>query len=171
MTFSILGLVLFSLSVSWSNAFTAPATRFRQMPASIAFQDPSNPTYLAHQPLASQQSQQNQEPERKMLIPSWISSTIVATSMMVGVSFMNLPWLPTPPASAETSKVVGKLQGSGLVFKDTLLIERFEGKDFICCYCSYCCCCCCSDHVVDIIQWLPHNVLINALLVVGFWLS
>lgn len=46
--------------------------------------------------------------------------------MMVGMSFMNLPLLPTPPALAETSKVVGKLQGSGLVFKDTLLIERFE---------------------------------------------
>jgi hypothetical protein len=31
------------------------------------------------------------------------------------------------PAVAEGSTVVGKLQGSGLVFKDTLQIQRFEG--------------------------------------------
>ncbi|KAG7362090.1 CreA domain containing protein [Nitzschia inconspicua] len=31
-----------------------------------------------------------------------------------------------PPANAAESKVVGSLKGSGLVFKDTLQIERFE---------------------------------------------
>lgn len=35
------------------------------------------------------------------------------------------------PAYAEGSTVVGKLQGSGLVFKDTLLIQRFEGAYFV----------------------------------------
>ncbi|KAL3927264.1 MAG: hypothetical protein SGARI_005371, partial [Bacillariaceae sp.] len=34
--------------------------------------------------------------------------------------------LTPPSAHAESSKVVGALKGSGLVFKDTLQIERFE---------------------------------------------
>lgn len=90
----------------------------------MAFQDHDH----GHLPtrLALQNGEQEPHQGRKTFIPSWISSTIVATSMMVGVSFMNLPLLPTPVAAAETSQVVGKLQGSGLVFKDTLLIERFE---------------------------------------------
>ncbi len=70
--------------------------------------------------------QQGEQDMRKSL-PSWISSIVVATSLMVGASFSNLPFLEVPPAFAEGSKVVGKLQGSGLVFKDTLQIERFEG--------------------------------------------
>ena len=144
MTSFILALILLSLSSSWTNTFTVPATNLGRVPAAMAFHDSLT------KPLALQKGEQNQEPVRKTSIPSWISSTIVATSMMVGVSFMNMPFWPTPPALAETSKVVGKLQGSGLVFKDTLLIERFEGRKSMCCCCS--CSCCCNDHVYDFHQ-------------------
>lgn len=70
--------------------------------------------------------------KNRQLIPQWMSKVVVASSLMIGVSFSNLPLLDIPPALAEGSKVVGKLQGSGLVFKDTLQIERFEGKIIVC---------------------------------------
>lgn len=38
----------------------------------------------------------------------------------------SLAFASVQPAMAESSKLIGELQGSGLVFKDTLEIERFE---------------------------------------------
>jgi catabolite regulation protein CreA len=45
----------------------------------------------------------------------------VTASLVLGATFCEVP-----PAHAESSKVVGELKGSGLVFKDTLQIERFD---------------------------------------------
>ncbi|KAL3938846.1 MAG: hypothetical protein SGBAC_006323 [Bacillariaceae sp.] len=45
-----------------------------------------------------------------------MASGVLAASLLLGAS----------PALAESSKVVGELKGSGLVFKDTLQIERFD---------------------------------------------
>ncbi|CAJ1949011.1 unnamed protein product [Cylindrotheca closterium] len=47
-----------------------------------------------------------------------MASGLLAASLIFGAS--------SSPAFAESSKVVGELKGSGLVFKDTLQIERFE---------------------------------------------
>ena len=46
-----------------------------------------------------------------------VASGLLAASLLFGAS---------APALAADSKVVGELKGSGLVFKDTLTIERFE---------------------------------------------
>jgi hypothetical protein len=76
------------------------------------------------------------------LLQSRIGSTLVATALLLGSTFTNI--LPAshplgiPPAFAEGgSKVVGALKGSGLVFKDTLQIERFEGAYSYYIYCCY----------------------------------
>lgn len=55
------------------------------------------------------------------------ASVSIGTAMLAS-SLMLAPILTdsTAPAHAEGSKVVGSLKGSGLVFKDTLNIERFE---------------------------------------------
>jgi hypothetical protein len=77
-----------------------------------------------------QQQQQQQQPSRPSSLQSRIGTTLLATTLLLGSTFTNLaPLLPTPAAFALEggSKVVGTLKGSGLVFKDTLQIERFEG--------------------------------------------
>jgi len=57
---------------------------------------------------------------------STISDTILGTLLMFSMS--SSPLLIQPQAAyAEGSTIVGKLQGSGLVFKDILQIQRFEG--------------------------------------------
>jgi len=79
-------------------------------------------------------TRQHQDKEtKKKSLQSRIGSTVVATALMLGSAFTpNNNLLPAsfhlgvPPAHAEGSKVVGALKGSGLVFKDTLQIERFE---------------------------------------------
>jgi catabolite regulation protein CreA len=50
-------------------------------------------------------------------------ATKVIGSAMLAAS---LAFASVQPAMAESSKLIGELQGSGLVFKDTLEIERFE---------------------------------------------
>ena len=50
-----------------------------------------------------------------------IGSAALATTLSFGTII-----LPPQPVSAAESTVVGELRGSGLVFKDTLQIERFE---------------------------------------------
>lgn len=52
-----------------------------------------------------------------------LGSFAVAASLAMGTTVTALPPLPV---HAESAKVVGEIRGSGLVFKDTLQIERFE---------------------------------------------
>lgn len=47
---------------------------------------------------------------------------MAAGGLLVGSLLLTNP----PPAVAESSRLVGQLQGSGLVFKDTLAIESFD---------------------------------------------
>lgn len=59
-----------------------------------------------------------------------IKSAFLAASFLVGSAMApldNNALLGVPPADAAGSTVVGTLKGSGLVFKDTLNIERFQG--------------------------------------------
>jgi len=58
---------------------------------------------------------------------SWIpNGEVVGKVMASGLLAASLVCAGASPALAESSKVVGELKGSGLVFKDTLQIERFE---------------------------------------------
>eukprot|EP00980_Cylindrotheca_fusiformis_P004225 scaffold918_cov126-Cylindrotheca_fusiformis.AAC.4 len=50
------------------------------------------------------------------------AAKIAGTAMLAG----SLIFGAVQPAMAESSKLIGELQGSGLFFKDTLEIERFE---------------------------------------------
>ena len=68
----------------------------------------------------------------KITFPKWAAKAVLGTTLFLGSTFASvLPpsslGLGVSPAYAEGSKVVGALKGSGLVFKDTLQIERFEG--------------------------------------------
>jgi hypothetical protein len=60
-------------------------------------------------------------PKARFAASQWMLGSMLLFS---SVGIIALP----QPAVAEGSTVVGKLQGSGLVFKDTLQIQRFEGK-------------------------------------------
>lgn len=55
-------------------------------------------------------------------------SALLSASLFLGSAFTGMAALTASPqpALAIDSKVVGQLKGSGLVFKDTLTIERFE---------------------------------------------
>jgi catabolite regulation protein CreA len=56
------------------------------------------------------------------------AALIVGTTLSPNINIQsdNTPFFAPSPANAESSKVVGSFKGSGLVFKDTLKIERFE---------------------------------------------
>ena len=57
------------------------------------------------------------------------AALILGTTFSPHIHFQNdnnTPFLAPPTVHADSSKVVGALKGSGLVFKDTLKIERFE---------------------------------------------
>lgn len=55
-------------------------------------------------------------------------SAILSAALYLGSAFTGMAALTASPepAFANESKVIGQLKGSGLVFKDTLSIERFE---------------------------------------------
>jgi catabolite regulation protein CreA len=55
-------------------------------------------------------------------------SAVLSAALYLGSAFTGMAALTASPepAFANDSKVVGQLKGSGLVFKDTLSIERFE---------------------------------------------
>jgi catabolite regulation protein CreA len=55
-------------------------------------------------------------------------SAVLSAVLYIGSAFTGMAALTASPepAFANDSKVVGQLKGSGLVFKDTLSIERFE---------------------------------------------
>mmetsp|Transcript_11506 Transcript_11506/g.27465 ORF Transcript_11506/g.27465 Transcript_11506/m.27465 type:complete len:270 (+) Transcript_11506:144-953(+) len=55
-------------------------------------------------------------------------SALLSAALYLGSAFTGMAALTASPepASAAESKVVGQLKGSGLIFKDTLSIERFE---------------------------------------------
>jgi catabolite regulation protein CreA len=70
---------------------------------------------------------------KTMSLPSvMVSATLLLGTMFAPSTIVDnknhyhqfLSWIP--PANAAESKVVGSLKGSGLVFKDTLQIERFD---------------------------------------------
>ena len=63
-------------------------------------------------------------------VPKWLGNAILGASILVGATFTNVvpASVGVQPAFAEGSKVIGALKGSGIVFKDTLQIERFEGR-------------------------------------------
>jgi len=92
------------------------------------------------QPQQQQQQQQKNMNQRMSLSKSkkkeimntkLLSTAFLSASVMIGSALTGMAILTTAPPSAvaagpEGSKVVGELKGSGLVFKDTLQIERFE---------------------------------------------
>ena len=62
--------------------------------------------------------------ESNKSLATMLGSMFLTASVVMGTTFSSPLFIP--PAHAETSKIVGELKGSGLVFKDTLQIERFE---------------------------------------------
>jgi hypothetical protein len=54
-----------------------------------------------------------------------LGAALLATSLSLPVFLLATAAAPVP-ARAESARVVGRLQGSGLVFKDTLQIESFD---------------------------------------------
>jgi len=57
----------------------------------------------------------------------WIRSKAAGTALILFVAASTAAFVPSvQPAVADGSRIVGQLQGSGLVFKDTLTIESFD---------------------------------------------
>jgi CreA protein len=65
---------------------------------------------------------QKEEPLIQKSFANVFGSMILTASLVFGTTFATA----IPPAHADGSKVVGELKGSGLLFKDTLKIERFD---------------------------------------------
>ena len=61
----------------------------------------------------------------KNVVSKVMTTAFLSASLLLGSAVMTPPSY-VPPANAVDSKVVGALKGSGIVFKDTLQIERFE---------------------------------------------
>ena len=59
-------------------------------------------------------------------VSTFAKKFIGSTALGTALSFGTIILPPQPVFAAESSTVVGELKGSGLVFKDTLQIERFE---------------------------------------------
>lgn len=67
----------------------------------------------------------NSNPSTLLLLKK--AKTFAASSMLTASLLLNhLHLVGVEPAMAAESRIVGQLQGSGLVFKDTLQIESFE---------------------------------------------
>jgi len=96
--------------------------------------------HIKTQPQQQQQQQQKKKrmslsksQKKEIMNTKLLSTALVSASVMIGSALAGMAIVLTtapPPALAasgpEGSKVVGELKGSGLVFKDTLQIERFE---------------------------------------------
>lgn len=76
-------------------------------------------TAVTNSPLQRSQSATNLAASKN---PLQDFSKVVGSALLAGSLFFSA----VQPAMAESSKVIGELKGSGLVFKDTLEIERFE---------------------------------------------
>jgi len=66
--------------------------------------------------------------KEKIVKTKLFGTALLSASLLLGSAFTGMAALTASPqpAFANDSKVVGQLKGSGLVFKDTLSIERFE---------------------------------------------
>ena len=66
--------------------------------------------------------------KEKIMKTKLFGSALLSATLLLGSAFSGMVALTASPqpAFAIDSKVVGQLKGSGMVFKDTLTIERFE---------------------------------------------
>lgn len=66
--------------------------------------------------------------KQEIIKSKMVASALVSAAIFLGSAFTGMAALTVSPepAFANDSKTVGQLKGSGLVFKDTLNIERFE---------------------------------------------
>jgi catabolite regulation protein CreA len=104
-TTSLLLLLLSALGDYSANAFTI--ARNHGMPSKTS--------------LCAAQPENNRSLDLSKSLATAFGSIVLSAALFLGTTTA----MP-PPALAESSKVVGALKGSGLVFKDTLQIERFE---------------------------------------------
>jgi len=81
-------------------------------------------------PKSSQQKKKTMTKARKEQImkTKLFGSALLSATLLLGSAFSGMVALTASPqpAFANESKVVGQLKGSGMVFKDTLTIERFD---------------------------------------------
>ena len=87
----------------------------------------STPTNV-EQKSKSQKKFMSKSQKEKIVKTKLFASAVLSASLMLGSAFTGMAALTASPqpAFANESKVVGQLKGSGLVFKDTLTIERFD---------------------------------------------
>jgi CreA protein len=85
--------------------------------------NPTSPALFASSS-SNSNNRHNEEENAKGSIAAGLGSLFLAASLAFGTTFAITP--PLPVHAYVESKVVGELKGSGLVFKDTLTIERFD---------------------------------------------
>ena len=111
-----------------ASAFTAnglPASMRTQAAASA----PLKASFNEFEKLPSPQKKTMTRARKEEIIKTKLfGSAILSAALFFGSAFTGMVALTASPepAFAAESKVVGQLKGSGLVFKDTLSIERFE---------------------------------------------
>lgn len=119
--------LLAALSADQSSAFSARGIPTRaSTPATTSLLSAAAKPSTAETP--KQQKTMTRSQKEKIVAAKLFGSAVLSASLFLGSAFTGMAALTAAPqpASANESKVVGQLKGSGLVFKDTLSIERFE---------------------------------------------
>lgn len=118
------------LTADSASAFSTnrmPSTMQRTGPSLSAFKGTSSEVDTI--PSKSQKKRMTKGQKEKIMKTKLFGSALLSASLFLGSSFLGMAALtvsPEPAVAAGGSKVVGQLKGSGLVFKDTLTIERFD---------------------------------------------
>jgi catabolite regulation protein CreA len=116
--------ILLILGGSTDRAFSFTTGRNILSSAAVSLDNSRQHSHLHH-------PHEDKEKNKAMEWTKMLKSALLSAAFVVGTGFSppatNDAFISlVPPAHAAESKVVGALKGSGLVFKDTLQIERFE---------------------------------------------
>jgi CreA protein len=104
-------------SVAPADAFSVPPS-----PAGLAT---SHATTRSMSPTGDNNSNRHVSPPSGWQVPKFVTQWMGAATLGTSLAISALASSPFP-ALAESPRIVGQLQGSGLVFKDTLQIESFD---------------------------------------------
>lgn len=119
------------LSADQSSAFSTIGMPANHMLKTTALSSPSvlkaSFREMDNTKLPQKKKSMTKAQKAEIIKTKFIGSALLSASLLLGSAFGMAALTVSPePAFASDSKVVGQLKGSGLVFKDTLSIERFE---------------------------------------------
>ena len=105
---------LFFLAIVGANATFIASSQSYKMRS--AFSNKQNSSF------SSSKLSANYSEDKGISLPKWFKKAVVLPVVMAGAMTLQQP----DAALADGSRTVGDIAGSGLVFKDTLLVESFD---------------------------------------------